>query len=487
MKLSELKKPVLKIVLRAAAAGLFVLLIFLISLHLKSPAGLAAAIARRSYRTESEQIDLALISGCAALAVCLFLTVASLCTALAEEEKEITFASVLLITAAFYLWACLDGYKLLNNGFITALLITGKYTMRLLLSIVNIAAGWVGESVQWESSILWYTICACLFVCPFAIAGTALGKYNFWKIFLVSAGFGGLYFGSHYLLAGGALQIVLALLFGALAGGCAAYFMSRRGFGTVRKTKKEPVISISVSNRLRTVFLIAGAALWALTVLLGRVKSFSSLMRLVFGSDLFKYQKEASALNNTGIARTLLISYLISLLIRELFRRISINDEARFSGFLVASYMLLVQIWILPLLSSFLYRASEGVKIDVTDGDLNNAAGTLKDSASGFMDFAHSNLAGAALLGCIILGILVVVMFIVLAVNLTVFRYIISFLAYFSICMYVYSLIVLFFGTAPDTYVTMILCYLMNRLVSRLLSVGPAVRERFGAAGKSAK
>jgi len=466
-------------ILRAAAAAVLILLMFRIFSSVSSSGNLIRAIEKRSYTTDSEHSALVLISCCMMLVTCLFLSLTALLSSYAKENKKIVFFLSFGILFGFYLFGCLDGYALLNNHFITALLITGKYTMRLLLSIVNLVAGIFGAATDWESGIFWYVVSACLFLFPFILAGEALGKKNFWKTFLVSVLFGAAYFLSHFYPVKGVIQIIISAGIAFAAAGELAFLTDRKVFGSGSKKKKESLLNLKVDKKKRMAFLIAGIVLWGITLFTGQIKSFSGMMKVVFGSDLFRFQNNAGSVSSLSVARTLLISYLLSLLVRALFQRISIQDEFRFSGFLTASYMLLLQIWVMPFISSFLIRTAENIKINISDADMDQAAASLKNAAGNYLDLQHTNYAWALIIGCIVLGIVLVFLFAVLAVNVTVFRYVLSFLLYFSICMYVYSLIILFWGRSPSTIFTLLLCYFMNRLISRLLSIGPAIKSKF--------
>jgi len=465
-------------ILRISAAALFVLLLVRITLSAGKSAGLIRAIDKRSYTTASEQISLILISCAVALLVCLFMTCVSLWSSFAGEKKSILLLMSFCILTLFYIFGCLNGYALLNNPFVTALFITGKYTMRLLISLLNLAAGIFGLSVNAESEVLWYVTCAFLFLYPFAIAETLLGRVNFWKMFLGMMVFSAAWFLSNLFNIKGIYQILLSLSAAFLAAGDMVYFIKDKEFGSEEKKQKDPLLNIRVDERKRKILVIAAAVLWVITFLTGRVGSFGGLMKLVFGSDLFRYQTNAGSVGSTALARTLLVSYMISVLIRWLFRRISIEDESRFSGFLVASYMLLVQVWILPLLSGFLIRTSEGIQINVSESNVLSAGDVLENSAGNIVTFARTNIAAALVIGSLLIGIVLVLLIAFLFANWKVFRYIVSFLLYFSTCMYVYSIILLLFGRNPNTYVTLLFCYFMNRLISRLLSAGTAVRNR---------
>jgi hypothetical protein len=467
-----------KAVLRISGAGLFFLLLYRILVISKGPDKILRAIAFRTYKTESEQEALVLISCCVLLLLCLFLSLAGIFAVLIRENKKVSWIFVFLILSAFYLFCCLSGYTLLNNHFTTAFFMTGKYTAKLLKSLLDLFTGIFGERLDWDSSVAWHAVSACLFFYPFAVIGAAAGWRNFASFFLEAVLFTIVFFGAEFLRVGAVYHILLGLLVSFLASAGFRFLTDDKYFGSEKKKKSRPVVRIKIDTKKRTVLILAGAVLWVLTVLAGRVSGFAAFMRLAFGSDIYKFQNSTDSLGNLNIAKAFLVSYLLSLLVRQVLQRFQVEDESRLSGIVSASYMLLLQVWIMPLLSSFIIQATGKAKVNISESDLNTVAAAAENPAGSISEFINLRTAPGIILGCVILAAVIIVLIVLLFLHVAAFKYVASFLIYFSVCTYVTCLAGLFYERELAATAMLLICYLMNRLLNLLLSIGPVIRKK---------
>ena len=272
-----------------------------------------------------------------------------------------------------YVYACLYGYPLLDNHFTTAWFMTGQYTAQLLESILNLIAGIFRMEFSWNDTAAWYAVSACLLVYPFVLLGTFLGDRNFWPVFIASLLPPVAWLTGHWMLWSGALQMGLGAVTALLSASFLAFFTDEERLGREKKEGRAPLIRIKVDNKKRILFGVLCAAAWGVTVWAGRIRSFGAVMRLIFSSSVYSYQKNLYSLADMRIAQAMLVSYVTSLVVKFVLSLVEFEDDSRFSKVLTPAWMLLFQIWVLPLLSNFMSRAAESAQGTFSGEEIGDA------------------------------------------------------------------------------------------------------------------
>ena len=469
----------MKIWLQRAAAGMLALYLIL---RINSAAGgifrVVKKIGERTYRTPSELTAMFLIFCIVFLlfggigAVHLALTV------VAGERKNVAGAEAFVLFFLFFLYACFYGYPLLDNNFTTAWLMTGKYTATLLKSLLSLLAGVFAMSFDWNNTLAWYVVSACLLVCPFVLLAAFLGLRNFLPVISAALFPSAAWLTGHWALLPGRLQALLGLASSVVAALLLYSFTDERKLGTEGRRKRGgALIRVKVDRKKRTLILGICIALWVLTVLAGRIRSFGAVMRLIFSSSVYFYRNNLYALADRRIALALLISYLSSLIIKWIFTRISFEDESRAARYISSACMLLVQVWVLPLLSNFMTRAAEAAEGAVSGEAVKEA---VRMPAEEFLGVLEQGSLIPLILSVVITGCLLFFLFF-FTVRLPFVRMAVWFFVWFAACTYVYCLIGLFYHSPLGDMTLLLLCYLLNSALNVMLSSGKRLRRRVKA------
>ena len=297
----------------AGAVGTLAALFFLVRIRYAAGSFLktAEAVGDRTYTTAEELTALFLIFCIVLLLTGFMLSLMQAAKALTGAPRKAALPAETGLLFLWYVYACLYGYPLLDNHFTTAWFMTGKYTAQLIESIMNLFAGVAGMSFSWNDSIAWHAVCAALLVCPFVLMSVFLGIRNFVPVFLSAAGFAFAWAAGHYFLLGGKEQLILGAAASVLAAAAADRFSDESALGSVPKQKrKEPLFRLKVGSRGRKALAAGCIALWIFTIWAGRIRSFTAVMRLIFSSDVYKYQSNVFELADVRIAQALLVSYV---------------------------------------------------------------------------------------------------------------------------------------------------------------------------------
>ncbi|MGP1349426.1 MAG: hypothetical protein ACTTK0_07290 [Stomatobaculum sp.] len=442
------------------------------------PGRIARAVGERVYRTSEELTAMVLIF-CVIFLLCVALLALELAfSALTAENKKSRGIAVGGLSFLLFLYACLYGYPLLDNHFTTAWLMTGKYTATLAESLLKLAAGVFGAGFHWDGTLAWYAVCACLLVCPFVLLATFLGGRNFWPV-LIAAFFPALsWLVAHWCRMRGIEQLGLGLLAAMLTAVFLHYFTDEAQLGSERRQKKKKVLLRVLLDRKKqtAVWLLCGL-LWGLTFFSGRIRSFGAVMRLIFSSSIYNYQNKLYALEDLRIAQALALSYVLSLLVRWLLSLVEVENHSRAAGWMNAAYMLLLQIWVLPLLSNFMRRAADGAQGALSGSEV---AERLKTPAEEFLYAMEAGQLLPLFLG-IAAGCALLFLLFMLTVQLPFVRVTVWFFVWFSVCTYVYCIIGLFYHSALGNTSLLLICYILNRILDRLLTAGNRLREKISA------
>lgn len=469
----------MKIWFQRAAAG--ILALYLVVQILGAAGGIfrvVKEIGERTYRTPSELTAMVLIF---CMIFLLFGVIAAIHLAwstVAEEEKRVALGEAFVLFFLFFLYACLYGYPLLDNNFTTAWLMTGKYTSTLLKSLLQLAAGVFALGFDWNDTMAWYAVSACLLVCPFVLLSVFLGLRNFWPVISAAAFPSFTWLIGHWALLSGGAQAVLGLAASAVSAFLLFSFSDAGRLGTAQRKKRDTAFfHVKVDREKRIVITCICIALWVLTVLFGRIRSFGAVMRLIFSSSVYSYKDNLYALADKRIALALLVSYLSSLVIKWIFTRISFEDESRASKYLLTAYMLLAQVWILPLLSNFMTRAAENAKGAVPADAVKEA---VKTPAQEFLSVLEQGSLIPLILCVVITACLLFFLFF-FTVRLPFVRIAVWFIVWFAACTYMYCLIGLFYHSALGDMALLLLCYLLNSALNAMLSSGKRLRSQVKA------
>ena len=418
--------------------GIFLLyLLFRIRYAAGSFLNIPQEISDRTYTTAEEQAALFLLSFVLFLLFSLILSAILVGGVLSGEERTVLFGLTAAVLAVFYIYACLYGYPLLDNHITTAWLMTGRYTSTLVLSILKLFAGLFGKSFSWNGSLAWRMTCGILLACPLVLFSTFVGLRNTIPVLL------GAFLPAFCFLTGQYAELPgpQMMLFGLAA---------------------------------------ALAILWILTFLLDRVRSFGEVMKLIFASSVYAYQKNLNVLGDMRIAQAMLVSYTLSLLVKFVLSKVEFEDDFRFSGLINTGYMLLLQVWVMPVLTKFFGKAAEQAQGTLPGDAVNQTAGQLGQSAMGFVQ----GLAGKSMLlvlafytAVAILGLLLMA----LLIKIPAVRLFIWFLVYFSACTFVWCLVGLYYEKQMNSWMLLAICYGLNWVLNHLISSGKGLRKAVNA------
>lgn len=457
------------------AAVLFLTLIFL-GISLRAAGSLFAlpkAIASRTFRTESELDAMLLLFLVLILLFQLLFSLALAGSAMVKEEQGVKLGGFVMLGFSLYLIACLRPYMFLDNHFTTAWFMTGRFVESLVNSLANLIAGVFRMKMRWDRSAGWRIAAALFFLYPFYLSARTLGRRNFFPVLLAALLPASAWLLGHAYLFGGSQQ----LLFGLVSAGGAALVLccltKERALGR-RKTpkKKKRLVSLAVS-REQTVLLAAGCLLlWVLTVITGRISSFHDVMKLFFGNSVYNYQGKLYQLQNLGVVQALAISYFLSLLVSRALDLVEVKMDSKYAANLNAAYLLLFQIWVLPLLSSLLNRAASKSQ-DAVAGDAlaESLSRPLQNVAALFSSGGWLKLIPLTLLALLLSGALLWII-----VRLPAFRLSIWFFVWFSLCSYVYCLLGLFFPKRVNNTLLLFICYFLNCALEWILKSGEGLR-----------
>ena len=460
----------------AGAVGTLAALFFLARIRYAAGSFLktAEAVGDRTYTTAEELTALFLIFCIVLLLTGFMLSLMQAAKALTGAPRKAALPAETGLLFLWYVYACLYGYPLLDNHFTTAWFMTGKYTAQLVESILNLFAGVAGMSFSWNDSIAWHAVCAALLVCPFVLMSVFLGIRNFVPVFLSAAGFAFAWAAGHYFLLGGKEQLILGAAASVLAAAAADRFSDESALGSLPKQKRrEPLFRLKVGSRSRKALAAGCIALWIFTVWAGRIRSFTAVMRLIFSSDVYKYQSNVFELADVRIAQALLVSYVLSLLVKQVLSMFALEDDSKAAPWISAGYMLLLQIWVLPEISKFMMKAADRAQgaVSVSEETLD----TYRDVAGQFLGgLAETHFIAAFVL--IILVSAALLWLVILCIRLPFLRLGVWFLVWFSACTYIYCLFGLYCRSPAETVPLLLCCYLLNRMLNHLLSAGTLLR-----------
>jgi len=434
---------------------------------------LPKAIASRSFRTESELDAMLLLFLVLILLFQLLFSLALAGGAMVKEEHRIKLGSFVLLGFSLYLLACLRPYMLLDNHFTTAWFMTGRFVESLVNSLANLFAGVFRMEMRWDRSAGWRIAAALFFLYPFYLSASTLGRRNFFPVLLASCLPAAAWLLGHSYLLGGWLQLLLGLLAATGSALILVYLTKERTLGRRRPPKKKKAVFSLAVSREQTLLLAAGCLLlWVLTVVTGRISGFRDVMKLFFGSSIYNYQGKLYQLQNLGVVQALAISYFLSLLVNRALSLVEVKMNSKYAANLNAAYLLLFQIWILPLLSGLLNRAASKSQ-DAVSGDAlaETLSRPLQNVAALFMSGSWLKILPLALLALLVGGALVW-----LIVRLPAFRLSIWFFVWFSLCSYVYCVLGLFFPKRVNSTLLLFICYFLNRALEWILNSGEGLR-----------
>lgn len=469
-----------KIILRLAELLLGLRLLERIFYAAGGPLKVAYAIENRTYTTREELTAMVLIFCILILLTEIFLAVEFAASAVEEEDRRVSFAVTAVLLFLIYIYACLYGYPLLDNHFTTAWFMTGQYTAQLLESILNLGAGIFRMEFSWNDTAAWYAVSACLLVYPFVLLGTFLGDRNFWPVFIASLLPPVGWISGHWMLWSGPRQMLLGAVTALLSAGFIAFFTDETKLGREKKAGREPLFRFKMDGKKRIAAALLCLAAWGFTFWCGRVRSFGAVMRLVFSSSVYSYQKNLYTLADMRIAQAMLVSYVTSLVVKFVLSFVKFEDSSRLSKITTPAWMLLFQIWVLPLLSNFMSRAAESAQGAVSGEQIGDA---LQNYGTPGREFLAAMAAGQPLpwiIGglAVILGAYLVFMF---TVRLPFVRLAVWFVVWFAACTYIYCLAGLFYRSAFGNTALLMVCYFLNRFLNALLSAGEKLRGKINA------
>jgi len=472
-----------KIILRGAEILLGLRLLERINYAAGGPLKVPYAIENRTYTSREELTAMVLIFCILILLTEIFLALEFAASAVEKEDRRISFAATAVLLFLIYVYACLYGYPLLDNHFTTAWFMTGQYTAQLLESILNLIAGIFRMEFSWNDTAAWYAVSACLLVYPFVLLGTFLGDRNFWPVFIASLLPPVAWLTGHWMLWSGALQMGLGAVTALLSASFLAFFTDEKRLGREKKEGRAPLIRIKVDNKKRILFGVLCAAAWGVTVWAGRIRSFGAVMRLIFSSSVYSYQKNLYSLADMRIAQAMLVSYVTSLVVKFVLSLVKFEDDSRFSKVLTPAWMLLFQIWVLPLLSNFMSRAAESAQGTFSGEEIGDAIQAYEAPGRAFLAALSEGRPLPWIAGGLFL-ILAAYLVFLFAVRLPFVRLGVWFVVWFSACTYIYCLAGLFYRSAFGNMALLLTCYLLNRFLNALLSAGEKLRGRITAGKK---
>ena len=437
-----------------------------------------AEIGERTYRTGEEQAALFLLCLVLFLLFALILSVSLALSALFQEKRSVRSVLLALTLFFFYVYACLYGYPLLDNHITTAWLMTGRYTETLILSILKLLAGVFGKGFSWDESFAWRLISGMLLSCPFLLLSAFVGMRNTLPVLIGALLPVFCFLTGEYCLFSGPQLMLAGALSAVLSAAILEFFTDSELLGSEETAKKgKPLWHIEVNDKRRGILLIVLALLWAFTIFSGRIRSFGAVMRLIFASSVYSYQKNLYDLADMRIAQAMLVSYTLSLCVRFVLSKVEVQDESRAAGFISAMYMLLLQIWVMPVLSNLLGRAADHAQ-GALPGDL------VKETAKYYSETATEFVRG--LYGrSLVLGLLAALILLVLClaaaaflIRLPAVRLFVWFLVYFSACTFVYCLIGLYYRSPLGNYSLLAVCYVLNYMLNKLFASGKTLRKK---------
>ena len=340
-------------------------------------------------------------------------------------------------------------------------------------SLANLIAGVFQMKMSWDRSAGWRIAAALFFLYPFYLSASTLGRRNFFPVLLASWLPASAWLLGHSYLLGGWLQLLLGLSAAAGSALILCYLTKERTLGRRRPPKKKKAVFSLAVSREQTLLLAAGCLLlWILTVVTGRISGFRDVMKLFFGSSIYNYQGKLYQLQNLGVVQALAISYFLSLLVNRALSLVEVKMNSKYAANLNAAYLLLFQIWILPLLSGLLNRAASKSQ-DAVSGDAlaETLSRPLQNVAALFTSGSWLKILPLALLALLVGGALVW-----LIVRLPAFRLSIWFFVWFSLCSYVYCVLGLFFPKRVNSTLLLFICYFLNRALEWILKSGEGLR-----------
>ena len=465
-----------RVLLRAAGVLLFLRLIFLAGYAAGGLFRIPAEIGERTYTTDAELTALVLIFCIVLLLNGVIVSGWTALSALSGEDRRISTAGTALLLSAFFLYSCLYGYPLLDNHFTTAWLMTGKYTAQLIKSFLTLLMGIFSAGFSWNDTAAWYTVCACLLACPFVLLAVFLGIRNFLPV-IGAAALPSLVFAvGHFACLSGRLQCGLGLA-ASMTGAAVVYCFSEESeLGSHRKKKSaKALVSVAVDDKKRLILAAVCIALWAVTVFTGKIRSFMAVMRLIFSSDVYKYQNNIYELEDLRIVQALFLSYVLSLLVKAALSLVKFEDSSRFGGILHSGYMMLLSVWVMPKLSGFMSRAADSAQGAVDGAAVGERISQFETPAKEFFAAMGRGTVIPVFFG-IVLGTGLVLLLFFFTFRLPFVRLVTWFFVWFSVCTYVYCLIGLFYRSVLDTGPMLLLCWLLTRMLNRMLSAGQALR-----------
>ena len=162
---------------------------------------------------------------------------------------------------------------------------------------------------------------------------------------------------------------------------------------------------------------------------------------------------------------------------------VKFEDDSRFSKVLTPAWMLLFQIWVLPLLSNFMSRAAESAQGTFSGEEISGAIQAYEAPGRDFLAALSEGqplpwIAGGL---CVILAAYLLFLF---TVRLPFVRLGVWFVVWFSACTYIYCLAGLFYRSSFGNMALLLTCYLLNRFLNALLSAGEKLRGRITAGKK---
>jgi len=465
-----------RVLLRAAGALLCLRLLFLAGYAAGGPFRIPAEIGERTYTTDAELTALVLIFCIVLLLDGVIVSVWTALCALCGEDKRVRTAGIAILLFSFFLYSCLYGYPLLDNHFTTAWLMTGQYTAQLIKSLMTLVMGIFSMGFSWNETAAWYTVCACLLACPFVLLAVFLGIRNFLPV-IGAAALPALVFAvGHFACLSGELQCGLGLAASLTAAAVVYCFSEESELGSNRKKKSaKALIKVAVDDRKRFILAAVCIVLWGVTVFTGKIRSFMAVMRLIFSSDVYKYQNNLYELEDLRIVQALFLSYVLSLIVKAVLSLVKFEDDTRFGGILHSAYMMLLSIWVMPKLSSFMSRAADSAQGAVDGAAVGERIAGIGTPAKEFLSSMGRGTVLPVFVG-ILLGTGLVLFLFFFTFRLPFVRLVTWFFVWFAVCTYVYCLIGLYYRSVLDTVPMLLICWLLTRMLNRMLSAGQTLR-----------
>lgn len=465
-------------------AGIFAAACFLIHIcrAAGSPLRIAAEIGERTYSTDAEKTAMLLISILIFLILLVGISIVLILAAFTEEHPVIRGAFLGGLIFLFFTYACLYGYPLLDNHVTTAWFMTGRYTAQLLKTAGSLFAGVFGAQLHWNDTSAWYTVCACMLVYPVVLFYIILGARNFLPVLAASLLPALAWFTCHLGQLSGWMQIGMGFLTAAASAVFLVVFSEDKHLGSERREKKrKELVSFVVDDKKRMILTGLCAVLWIATIAVGRIRSFTAVMRLIFSSDVYKYQNNLYELADTSIVRALLLSYVLSLIMKQVFALVKVEDESPLASWLSTAYSLLLQIWIMPILSTGFSHAVSGAREAVAESGAASAAHDVYGSFSEAWIAGVNEGNGKILFFLIIAGTLLLFGLILFAVKLPFVRAAVWFPVWFSVCTYIYCLTGLYYRSPVGTPELIFGCFVLTKLLNSMLNAGYKLKNKVAA------